>query len=359
MKPALRLFAILSLVSTSAWLCAQAAPADPPYSALYVFGDSWSWTAGGPYWRSHWSNGPMWPEFLCTNWGLTYVASHNYAGTATTSDVIGTQVPRFRGSSNAPTALFVVWAGGNDLWYHLFPNNTLNPAVLTNANGWSNLFVRMTRNLSNSVVRLHQNGARTVMVSDLDPVQRSPGFASRLSSAQRDQVGQQVQVFNRGLAGALAALDAAIPNLRILRFDLHDRWDVFLDEAVSLGFTRVDMGALFDPALKDKSVTGPGKDFVFWDANHPTSRTHGVWAEWLAEVATQTRTESLRLRVQGESFTLELSKLKPGRVYALEVSSNLVDWAVQESFTAVEGTNTLIFAPSAGSPAMRLFRLAW
>ncbi|HOB99601.1 MAG TPA: SGNH/GDSL hydrolase family protein [Verrucomicrobiota bacterium] len=361
MKTQAILLTTLSRAGAIGLLRAQPVPSDPPYSALYVFGDSWSWTAGGPYWRSHWSNGPMWPELLSTNWGLTFVPAHNYAGAATTADVIGSQVPRFRGSSNAPTALFVVWAGGNDLWYHLFPNNTLNPAVLTNANGWSNLFVRMTRNLSNSVVRLHQNGARTVLVSDLDPVQRAPGFASRLSSAQRDQVGQQVQVFNRVLADALAALDAAIPNLRVLRFNLHDRWNVFLDEAVNLGFVRTDLGALLDPALKDKSFTGLGKDYVFWDENHTTSRTHGVWTGWLGEVATQTRTESLRLRTEGDAFTLELSKLKPGRAYALEVGSNLVEWAVHESFAANEGTNTvrLAAAPSPSDSGLRAFRLSW
>jgi phospholipase/lecithinase/hemolysin len=353
------LLTTLSLAGAIGLLRAQPVASDPPYSVLYVFGDSWSWTAGGSYWRSHWSNGPMWPEWLSTNWGLAYVPAHNYAGTATTSDVIGSQVPRFRGSSNAPTALFVVWAGGNDFWYHLFPNNTLNPAVLSNAAGWSNLFVRMTRNLSNSVVRLHQNGARTVVVSDLDAVQRSPGFASRLSSAQRVQVGEQVQAFNRVLADALAALDVAMPNLRVLRFNLHERWDAFLDEAVNLGFVRTDLGALLDPALKDKSFTGPGKDYVFWDENHTTSRTHGVWAGWLGEVATQTRTESLRLRVQGEAFTLELSKLKPGRVYALEVSPDLVDWAVQDSFTADEGTNTVRLASVPADPGLRAFRLSW
>lgn len=359
MKPESFLLAILLLSNTGARLYAQPAPIDPPYSAIYVFGDSWSWTAGGPYWRSHWSNGPMWPELLSTNWGLAYVPAQNYAGIATTADVVGSQVPQFRGSRIAPTALFVVWAGGNDFWNHLFPHNTLNPAILTNAVGWSNLFVRMTRNLSNSVVRLHQNGARTVMVSDLDPVQRSPSFASRLKSAQRVQVGERVQAFNRVLAEALAKLDAAIPNLRILRFDLHDRWDAFLDEAVSLGFTRVDLGALQDPTLKDKSVTGPGSNYVFWDENHPTSRTHGVWAGWLDEVATQARTESLRLRPEGDAFILELSKLKPGRVYALEVSSNLVDWAVQESFTADEGTNSVIVARGPMDPSVRLFRLSW
>ena len=119
------------------------------------------------------------------------------------------------------------------------------------------------------------------------------------------------------------------------------------------------MGALSDPALKDKSYTGPGPNYVFWDQSHPTSRTHGVCAEWNGEVATQSRTESLRLAARGDSFDLELSKLKPGRHYSIETSHDLMVWSAQESFTAAEGTNTLTIGPSAGGPPMRLFRLAW
>jgi phospholipase/lecithinase/hemolysin len=356
--PAL-LFSILILVGAGSPLRAQPDPAELPYSALYVFGDSWTWTAGGPYWNSHWSNGPMWPEILCTNWGMTYVPARNYAGAATTSDVINSQIPRFTGSSNAATALFVIWAGGNDFWYQLFPNNTLNPYLLTNATAWNNLFVTMTRNLSNSVVRLYQRGARTVIVQELDEVERSPGFASRLNSTQKVQVGEWVQSFNRALKDTLNALDARLADLRLLKVGFHDRWNEFLDQAVSLGFTRTDVGALDDPVLTNKSYTGPGKDYVFWDANHPTSRTHAVWAEWIGEAATQSRTELLHLVVRSNSIALELTKLKPGRAYTLEVSSNLVDWAEQESFTAEEGTNTLAAVPPAGNPATRLFRLSW
>ena len=73
----------------------------------------------------------------------------------------------------------------------------------------------------------------------------------------------------------------------------------------------------------------------------------------------QARTESLRLRSEGEAFTLELSKLKPRRVYALEISSNLVEWVVQESFRADEGTNTVRLAPAPEEPGLRAFRLSW
>ena len=128
---------------------------------------------------------------------------------------------------------------------------------------------------------------------------------------------------------------------------------------MSLGFTKTDLGALGDPGLADKSHTGPARDYVFWDANHPTSRTHGVVAEWFDEVATQTQTESLRLVARSNAFDLELIRLKPGRVYAVEVSANLVEWAVQESFTADEGTNTARLASAPQDPGVWAFRLSW
>ena len=361
MKTQSLLLTALLLAGTSVLLHAQPAPNAPPYTALYVFGESWSVTTGGPYWNGHCANGPMWPEILSTNWGLAYAMANNYTrffNGGTTSDVLDNQLAHFAGSSNAATGLFVVWAIGNDLGAYLFPSGTFSPRALTNTLGWSNLIARITRNHSNIVVRLHRKGARTVMLADLDDTQRLP-FCPRLDDTQTAQLSAQTHAINRALANTWAALDASIPNLRILRMNFHDRWNEFLDQAVSLGFTRADVGVFDDATLKDKSYTGPGSNYVFWDGSHTTSRTHEFWAKWFDEVATQSRTESLRLVARRDSFDLEVRKLKPGRNYTLETSQDLAVWTAQESFTAVEGTNTLTTVASPGAPNMRLFRLAW
>ena len=361
MKTISLLLTKLLLAGTSGLLCAQPASNAPPYTALYVFGESWSVTTGGPYWNGHFANGPMWPEILSTHWGLAYAATNNYTrffNGGTTSDVLDNQLAHFAGSSNAATGLFVVWTVGNDVGAYLWPSGAFSPRALTNTLGWSNLIVRITRNHSNIVVRLHRKGARTVMLADLDDTQRLP-LCPRLDDTLSAQLSEQTHAVNRALANTWAALAASIPNLRILRMNFHDRWNEFLDQAVSLGFTRVDVGVLDDATLKDKSFNGPGSNYVFWDGGHTTSRTHEFWAKWFDEVATQSRTESLRLAARGDAFDLELAKLKPGRHYAVETSQDLTAWTAQESFTAVEGTNTLTILPSSGGPTMRLFRLAW
>ena len=184
-------------------------------------------------------------------------------------------------------------------------------------------------------------------------------FYYRINDSQTAQLREQLQAGNRTLTNTMAALGASIPNLRLLRLDFSRRWHEFLDQAVSLGFTRVDTGATLDPALKDKSYTGPGSNYVFWDWAHTTTRTHAVWAGWFNEVATQTRTESLGLAARGDAFDLRLTRLKPGRKYSVESSFDLLGWTAQDLFTAVEGTNTFTIAPSPADPAARFFRLAW
>jgi hypothetical protein len=82
-------------------------------------------------------------------------------------------------------------------------------------------------------------------------------------------------------------------------------------------------------------------------------------AAWIGEIATQSRTESLRLVARGDAFDLGLTRLKPGRSYTVETSHNLLDWVAHESFTAVEATNTLTNVSSPRGPTMGLFRLAW
>jgi hypothetical protein len=49
-----------------------------------------------------------------------------------------------------------------------------------------------------------------------------------------------------------------------------------------LGFTHATVGALNDPSLSDKSFSGPGANYVFWDSQHPTAKAHAVVAQWVA-----------------------------------------------------------------------------
>src|SRR5262245_51302028 len=109
MKTNRNLFSIATLLISLVSTLAQSPPVTN-YNALYVFGASWSDTRNNDfpaslYWRRHWSNGPMWPEFLSTNLGLTYMGAKNLAVPSATSGAVLSQVTNFRPAANPELGL--------------------------------------------------------------------------------------------------------------------------------------------------------------------------------------------------------------------------------------------------------------
>lgn len=341
--------ALASAAAVAGLLAQTPLPPDPPYAAVYVFGDSDSATSGGPYWMGRCSNGPTWPEFLSTNLGLTYVASHNHAvGGATTGGVLG-QIKRFSPPINAATSLFIAWAGSNDLLLPLYDAH-----LLTNDAYWSSLTARMVGNLSNGVVQLYAKGARSIIVGEMFELSRFPILADSTEFAKARQ-RQRVTTYNRALASNLDALSESLPDLRLQVLPVHDLFEDFFNHYDELGFVNVHIGAMEDPALTDKSYAGPGKDYAFWDGFHASTKLHAIWAGWYFDLIRQARLERLSLQAGKEPGELWLSRLKRGRRYWLERSGDLLEWQTVHSFAAEGGTNLVsVVRLDAGSAFFRL-----
>src|SRR6266478_3795511 len=75
----------------------------------------------------------------------------------------------------------------------------------------------------------------------------------------------QVEQFNSVLMAASTAIATANPDLQLLTPDVAGRFNELLSHLGANGFTKADPDALDDPQLSDKSFTGPGQDYVFWD----------------------------------------------------------------------------------------------
>jgi phospholipase/lecithinase/hemolysin len=84
-------------------------------SDLYIFGDSLSDTFGTIDGGS--SNGPLWPFYLSPQMGITYDPAKNFAVTGAVTSHLATQISTYQSTvvSADPNALYVVWAGGNDI----------------------------------------------------------------------------------------------------------------------------------------------------------------------------------------------------------------------------------------------------
>jgi phospholipase/lecithinase/hemolysin len=333
--------------------CVFAAPCASAFEAIYAFGDSLTDTGNDPapepdYFQGRYSNGPLWIEYLSTQLGFAYNSSNNFAESGTeTSDALA-QVQRFVAPTNVAQALCVVWSGGND-FIHNFTNG-INEAF------WTNLIARSVGNLSNSVVQLYADGARTIMVPNQVDLSRIPlvldsGYPTFVFAYLSNKVSQ----FNAGLSSALAAIATTKPDLQLIRPDVYTRFGEVLTSLAANGFTRADPDALSDPALTDKTFGGPGKDYVFWDEIHPTTKAHALIAQWFYQVLPTTAQQpQLSIASNGGLLQLTLGNLETGQVYTVQTSTNLSVWS---DFTTVSATNAVQQWSTTFSFALEFFRL--
>jgi phospholipase/lecithinase/hemolysin len=213
-------------------------------------------------------------------------------------------------------------------------------------------------NLSNCVVSLYLKGARSVLVPNVDDVSRQPVVIKWLSDEIRTGVQNRLQQFNAALAQALNSLDQAYRDLRIVSPDAFGLFSDFIDHSTNFGLTVSYPAAIQDDGLVDKSFTGPGADYVFWDEyGHPTTKAHAFIATNFMNALTNARPERLSLAATSGSATLNMNKLLIGRNYTVQRSGDLVSWQEAFSFTATAGTNQWQESSNVGAPTF--YRLSW
>jgi phospholipase/lecithinase/hemolysin len=310
------------------------------FTALYVFGDSFAATAGGPYCGGKWSNGPMWPEFLSTNLGFAYQAQNNRAVGAATSTQVLAQVGSLPAPANAGSALFVVCLGYNDF----------GPSwPITSDPTWSNVTRVAVLNWSNSVATCYEKGARTAVALNFIDFNVFPGLARAVPD--RAYARRKTIEANAALRAAREGLRLNYPDLRLVTIDHFGAGDLLATNFASYGFSRIDLGALEDRLLSDKSCNGPGKDYFFWDGAHTTSKAHALFADLLLAALRGTR---MALAQERDGFRLTIEPLQIGRTYRLQQSADLMHWEELSAFPAARFAWDAVIAFGTGSSFYRL-----
>jgi phospholipase/lecithinase/hemolysin len=284
-------------------------------------------------------NGPIWPEFLSTNLGLAYIASHNFAASGASSGaILNQQVLPFHTPADASSALFVLGAAYENDFLNLDPNTALQN--LTNNIFWANFIRELVGNTSNSVAALYRKGARTIVVPDMSDFSLLP-YVNGVPQYQLDQISGRCTQLNLALRRALDAIDAGAPNLRLFQLNFHDRFSDVIAHYSDYGLSKITVSALGDTNLVSKAYDGPGKDYAFWDDVHPTSKMHILWSDWMRDLVTQGAVERLSVSqgLGSGQITVNAKKLSPARTYTLQMSLNLKTWSDLDSVTTAEYTN--------------------
>lgn len=285
-----------------------------PYTGLYVLGDSLSdqgnlfaaTSALGPslgqpaqpdaarYDAGRFSNGPVYPEVLASDLGLSISPSllggTNFAfgGARTTYNTVeappyGTEVypraaypwsldgeraaftARVAATGVDPNALYVVFSGSNDLSDILA--RRLNPAAT---------IAQAVAGVVGVVDAFKAAGAKTVLVPNLPDL----GLVPRITGLEAAVPGvsalatRLTTAFNTALG---AALDRET-GVRVIQFDTFDLLRAVVTDPAAYGFSNATQPCYSGFVLPDPAATtcADPNGYVFWDSEHPTARLQAL-----------------------------------------------------------------------------------
>jgi outer membrane lipase/esterase len=280
-RPTLLVCALLTCLVLSP-VAAQAA--NPHFSAIYVFGDSYcdagnlfaaAGVPGAPYYMGRFSDGPVFVEHIASAWGLPMTPSNlggtDYAwgGAFVTADqplgpnAVIPSVPHQvlaylnqHGGKADPNALYILEGGGNDI---------IDAAGVGSP---EQLGLQIAVGTANNELLLRRAGAKHFLIPNIFNLAIVPegGTFAAFNTAAAESA-------NKNLAQFLQ-LEELFPGVHITHLDTFDLFQAVLTDATHFGFTDVTT-ACFD------EVTIPCSDPVhhmFWDHIHPTVFMHSFIA---------------------------------------------------------------------------------
>jgi len=280
------------------------------YSGLIVFGDSLSdpgnvyaltgqqsvapyepvptfpYAIGG----NHFSNGKTYVELLARRLHINVTAkptfnpdivrATNYAVGAARARVGGP--PRLldlTGEVNAflsdfnniapPDALYVIWIGGNDV------RDALEAAFFdpTLATSFGILAAAIDGEAAN-IGALATAGAKKFLVLNAPNLAVTPAVMA-LGPQATGAAMMFAAGFNNGLSAALDGLELLFPDIDIVRFDTFDFLTRVAANGADYGLPQTTVPCLTFGVV-DHAVCARPKDYMFWDAIHPTKATHRI-----------------------------------------------------------------------------------
>ncbi len=252
------------------------------FNQVVVFGDSLSDTGNmyrltdglippqPPYYEGRFSNGPVWIEYFSRadkpNQQTVINLAHGGARTGYDNafdtppvvefpgmlDQVTAYVAQLEGESADPDALYILWAGSNDL---LTPAAGLTPEAAV---------VQAVSNLVQAVAVLQQHGARRIVVSSVPNLGITP--LGRLTG-----LGPELTALSEGLNTTLQSTMHQIDD-HILYVDIAAFMEDVINNPEEFELTNVTEACLNAPG----GFCGDTDAYLFWDELHPTTRGHRI-----------------------------------------------------------------------------------
>jgi len=365
-------------------------PARAAFASLYIFGDGVSTTTNNIqtgslaayYYGYRFCNGRVWVELLAQQLNLTnnYWYSTNSSNqvsytnlTATTtnwscssnnwsffgdySSVLLTNLNHFTAPLDASNALFIVWVDDADFVGYM-ANSSFSPFNSNNIAIWTNAINQSISNHFLAITNLYVKGVRTLVMPNAVDITEVPYYSAR-SSADKSFVRQRVIDFNTAFNATLSNAMASCPGLKIYQPDFFSLLDNILTNAASYGLTNAlysghTIDALDDGTLANKSLNGPGANYIFWDYLDPSAKAQAAMVDTVQQLLAPP--QIAQITSQNGSNQLALARVPIGLNGIVVGSTNLAltNWTTVTSFNSTNSAQS-VFIPISGP--LQFYRL--
>lgn len=331
------------------------------FSSLYVLGDSVSSTTNDPgdhvyYYCTNglrYSNGRVWVEVLAQRQGLVSDTNKNWSYFGHYSSQLPGQINSFN-PPDASTALVVVWVNNAD-----FVGDMTDIYPSQNLTTWSNAIALSLTNHFKVITNLYAKGVRTLILPTAVDVTKIPQYSGISPQTAKDFIRQRVVDFNSRFVVMSTNLMTSLPGLRIYVPDVFSLLDDVLANAANYGLTNAllqghTIDVIGDDTLLNKTLNGPGTNYIFWDYQAPTAKFHAVIADYVQQLIAPPALSGIISGASGNS--LIAANVPIGRNGVVETSTNFLNWTVLQNFTSTTVTQT-ISVPAGG--AQQFYRLRY
>ncbi len=352
-RTALKFIFLLSMIAVS--------QATAGFTSIYAFGDGLCTTTGTPspsiyYYENRYCNGKVWIETISQWQGVSYNPAKNISNFGNSSAVLKSNVTAFAQPADAATSLFIVWSANAD-FVNFASDGT--PWASGSLATWNNKITQSINDHTTAINTLYNKGARLIVMPNAANVSAIP-FHNSKSLTEKNFFRDRVISFNTQFTTAMITLAASKSDLKIIIPDVFTFFEQVQASPALYGMLNPVPNNAAVIYLADKSFTGPGANYMFWDSWHPTAKFQMHLAAFIQQIISPIKVNSVSL--SGDNVQIQLANIPLERAGSILGSANLqppwvVDHAINEPFVA-GGSTTKTYTFATSGPK-RFYRAAF
>ena len=245
----------------------------------------WKLPSSSTHMLGRFTNGLTWVEYISQQFNMPL---NNWAVGGAGGDTVKLILPGLRQqidswvtyksttqNYNPQHTLVTIWIGGNDLISY---DRTVSQ-IIGDVNYTINILIK--------------HGIKNILVMNLPNLTQTPLFVKKYNTTKNVEVlFNDVVEYNQQLEKLVNTIKTQYADMNIVMMDTFSIMDNILKYPAQYGFTNYNQSCLeinddsamnyINPSINPRAECNNANDFVFWDILHPTTKSHKIIANEVA-----------------------------------------------------------------------------